>query len=277
MAVAVVVALVGSAGVTRAQDTDVELQRDEAAGLMQQQRFAEAGALYHGLFERTKQSGFLYQSAVAYEQADDRSRALALYQQYLAVEPGGEHSQQAYEAVERLSPDVGVPQGTTRAVAGGGDGDAPREEPREHRPISIDLAALLAVPVGNLGDESSAPGIRLAAGYLLGKHFRPAVALHYVRLASGVSLTSLRLGGRLRAHLSRTIDLFGDLELGYDTFSEDYGDDVHSEMGIALRGGGSYEVSPIFAVMAALSYGQAPITDAYLEFAYVEVGGLLSF
>lgn len=263
---------------SRAQNTDVKMQSDEADGLMAQERFTEAGALYQSLFESTKQSDYLYKSANAYERGDDAQRALALYQQYLAVEPGGEHSKDAYEAVERLSPDVGSqPQRGPGVFSGDGDADATVEHKGEPRPISVDLAALLAVPVGNLGDADNAPGVRLALGYFLGAHFRPGLALHYVRLASGVSFRSLRLGARARTGITRTIDLFADLELGYDTFSEDGGDDVHSETSLALRGGASYRVNPLVAVMWALSYDRAPIGDSYLEFANIEAGALLSF
>lgn len=261
---------------SRAQNTDEKMQSDEADGLMAQERFTEAGALYQSLFASTKQSDYLYKSANAYERGDDRARALALYQQYLAVDPGGAHSKDAYEAVERLSPDVGSQPRRGPGVFSG-DEEATVEHQGERRPITVDLAALLAVPVGNLSDADNAPGLRLALGYFLGDHFRPGLALHYVRLASGVSFRSLRLGGRVRTGITRTIDLFADLELGYDTFSEDGGDDVHSETSIALRGGASYRVNPLVAVMWALSYDQAPITDSYLEFANIEAGALLSF
>lgn len=270
-----VVVLGVSPAISRAQDTDVTVQSEEAAGLMTQERFAEAGALYQSLFASTKQSDFLFKAADAYERADDRARALALYQQYLAVDPGGAHSKDAYEAVERLSPDVGSqPRRGPGVFSGDGDSAGPLEE---RRPISVDVAALLAVGIGNLGDADPAPGLRLAVGYFLGRYFRPGVALHYVRVASGVSYRSLRLGGRVRGGLGKKLDLFADLELGYDTFSEDGGDDVHSETSLALRGGASYWVSPLWAIMGALSYDRAPIGDTYLEFMNIEAGALLAF
>ena len=100
----------------RAQDAETNMQVEEAQGLLRDQRYGEAAKLYEELFARSKQSEFLFQAGLAYQRGGDNAKAMARFQQYLAVDAGGKHSAAAYEWIDRLSPDVrGVERQRTAA------------------------------------------------------------------------------------------------------------------------------------------------------------------
>jgi hypothetical protein len=106
----VLLLVLGATREVRAQDAETNLQIQEADAMVAQGRQAEAGPLYEQLFSTTKQSDYLFKGAVAFSKAGNNAKALALFQQYLAVDAGGVHSKAAYDWIARLSPDVAEPE-----------------------------------------------------------------------------------------------------------------------------------------------------------------------
>ena len=97
---------------------------DEAAAaqaLFAQRKFADAGAAFERAYEAGKSDDHLWRAAESYRLAENRPKALELYQRYLAVAPDGDHASRAYDWIDALTaaprkgpvverPSAGVPE-----------------------------------------------------------------------------------------------------------------------------------------------------------------------
>lgn len=71
-----------------------------------QGRFGEAAAEFEAAYDSQPFGAFLYNAAVAYENAHDRARALSLFERYLEVEPSAGDNADVRSRIERLRAEI---------------------------------------------------------------------------------------------------------------------------------------------------------------------------
>ncbi|MDQ3370819.1 MAG: porin family protein [Myxococcota bacterium] len=150
--------------------------------------------------------------------------------------------------------------------------------------MRLDAGLIIGFPQGDFDGADTSLGIHLQFGYTVAPNISVFAGLRYIPVQyadapEGFSLThyDFNAGARYSRPVSPTMKLFGEAHLEFATISVDTpgGSESESGLGIGLRAGAIFAVTPSIGIGASLGYSTASIEDG--DDAWLTLDGFASF
>ncbi len=150
-----------------------------------------------------------------------------------------------------------------------GGGSMATEAPAEPL-MRFEAGLIIGIPQGDYEGVDTSPGIHLQFGYTVAPNISVFGGLRYISVQfadapEGVSFAhyDFNAGVRYSVPMSPTMKLFGEAHLEFSTVSADAGGESQSEsgLGIGVRAGAIFAISPTIGIGGSLGYSTASIND----------------